>query len=160
MQCSIQDMLTVGMRTKAKSWVQHSQMFKDSACCMYVSLCLCVCFVCILLCIYYLYGYFLFAIFCVCTFVFVFVHVCNVCVPVCTCVLYTSMYMFACDCVWLHLVEDVVKLSVLPDLVKGLPQLIQWNIWKIGTVSQHPIYRVIARCNSFITDRINNFYYL
>ena len=53
-----------------------------------------------------------------------------------------------------------MKLSEFPDLVKGLSQLISWNIWKIGTISQDPIDGVIARCNSFITDRINNFYNL
>ena len=53
-----------------------------------------------------------------------------------------------------------MKLSVFPDLVKGLPQLIQWNVRKIETISHDTIYGVIARCNSFITDRINNFYNL
>ena len=136
-------------------------MFKDSACCISVGVCIwvCVCggvlylscYVCnICLVTFYLQIF-------VCTFVFVFVHVCNVCMSVCACVLYASMYRFACNCIWLHLVEDVVKLSVIADLVKGLPQLIWWNIWNIGTISKDPIYGVIPRCNSFIADRINNF---
>ena len=126
--------------------------------CACVCVCVCVlyvsCYVCNICMVTFYLRIFM------CTFVFVFVHVCNVCTYVCTCALYTSMYMFACNCIWLHLAEDVVKLSVFPDLVKGLSQLIDWNIWKIGTISQDPIDGVIARCNSFITDRIHNFFNL
>ena len=126
-----------------------------------VCMCVCVCVCCMYLVMYVIFVWLLFICEFLCVRLFcVFVHVCNVCTYVCTYALYTSMYMFACNCIWLHLAEDVVKLSVFPDLVNGLSQLISWNIWKIGTISQDPIGGVIARCNSFITDRINNFYNL
>ena len=130
-----QDMLTDGRRTKAKSSVQHSQMFKDSACCMCVCVCVCpmnVSFRVCNICVYVLFVNFCeYVCFCVCTCMFLCIS------SVCTGVLYTSMYMCpGARAIAFVYIQSRMLCSCLCSLtwLRGCPQLIQWNVWKIETI--------------------------